>query len=294
ETISGGEVERAIANGFTPERIIYNGPNPATRLEHAPKYIFADSVEAFAANVAHIQGSVSGIRLRPPRIPSHFGVPPSHIDELIAAVRAGGRNETAVSFQVRQEDYGEYTFRGLVAAVTEVAEHIQRESGARIVAFDVGGGRSPQSFDKSAEDGDLRFMRDYVLQRLPDVRDFFIEPGQELDFSLEAFVAPVLEARRTSEGPEIIIDAGEPDFPYIHQAAHRLYLLRSSHIEKLEGGPGRIIGRSCLEADVVGKNVRLPTDIGTSDAIIIGEVGAYDASAHYAFAQGFISGNTSP
>src|SRR5947209_14783520 len=50
ETISGGEIDQALHCGFTPERIIYNGPNPATRLKIMPKYVFAESVESFSAN----------------------------------------------------------------------------------------------------------------------------------------------------------------------------------------------------------------------------------------------------
>jgi len=294
ETISGGEIDQALHCGFTPERIIYNGPNPATRLKIMPKYVFADSVESFAANARALTDSIVGVRLRPPRIASHFGVPPARVDELIAVVRASGRSEIGVSFQIRDEDYISYDLRGLIDIVTETALRIERESGARVVAFDAGGGHSPQSFDKHANDDDFGYLCSHVGERLTGVREFVIEPGQELDFSLEAMIAPVLEARSSAEGPEIIVDAGHPDFPHLQQAPHRLFLRRNGALQKLSGGPGRIIGRSCLEYDVIAQNVRLPTDIGTQDAIVIADIGAYDASTQYAFAMGFISGNTAP
>jgi len=294
ETISGGEVEQSLANGFAPERIIYNGPNPATRLTVQPKYVFADSVEAFAANCRGLSNSIVGVRLRPPRIPSRFGVPPGRLEEFIAAVRASGREEIAVSFQVRAEDYGAYDFRGLIQTTVETAQRVERETGARVVAFDAGGGHSPSAFDELAKHGELDFLCEHAGARLSHVREYLIEPGQELDLSLEALIAPVLEVRSAGEGPEIVIDAGHPDFPYLREAPHRFYLKRGSRIEKLTGGSGRIVGRSCLEEDIVSQNVSLPTDIGTGDAIIVADVGAYDASTQYAFAQGFISGNTTP
>jgi diaminopimelate decarboxylase len=292
ETISGGEVQQALKHGFTAQQVVYNGPIPASRLHVMPKYVFADSVESFAANARALGDSIVGVRLRPPRIHSHFGVPPTRVDELIAAVRGSGRPEIGVSFQIREEDYGAYDLRRLVDVVTETAQRIERESGARIVAFDAGGGHSPQSFDKHAKDDDFGYMCSHVSDRLTSVREFLIEPGQELDLSLQAMIAPVLEARSTAEGPEIVVDAGHPDFPYLQQAPHRFFLRRNDTLEQLDGGPGRIIGRSCLEYDVIAQNVRLPTDVGTQDAIVIADIGAYDASTQYAFAMGFISGNT--
>lgn len=69
---------------------------------------------------------------------------------------------------------------------------------------------------------------------------------------------------------------------------------RDGKLEKLRGGSARIIGRSCLEYDIVAQGVGLPANIGTSDAIVVADVGAYDASTQYAFAMGCISGNTAP
>jgi diaminopimelate decarboxylase len=129
-----------------------------------------------------------------------------------------------------------------------------------------------------------------VQQRLPDVRELLIEPGQELDFSLEALVAPILEVR--SGNPcEIVIDAGRPDFPAIDKTPHRLFLLRDERAALLSSGCDRVLGRTCLEDDVVG-TVSLPAGVRCGDAIVVADIGAYDASMRYAFAQGRESGNT--
>lgn len=294
ECISPGEVENARENGFAPDRIIYNGPKPASTLTIQPKIAFADSVEAYRRICADLPNTLCGVRLRPAGIASRFGVPMNRFGDLTAAIRECGRNELGVSFQVRAEDYGAYDFRGLVDTVSETAARIAAETGVTIVVFDVGAGRSPQQFDAAAENGDFTYAAKVVQARLPGVREIVAEPGQEVDTSLEAVIAPVLEARPTPEGPEIIVDAGYPDFPEIGKFAHRLFLLREGRATQLKGGPGSILGRTCLEFDRIATNVCLPRDVGTNDAIVICDVGSYDASMEFAFAQGLRSGNTAP
>lgn len=290
ECISRGEVEVSLGAGFRQEDIIYNGPVPATTVQAQPKYVFADSIEAYTANCAALPGSVVGIRIRPPGIESRFGVPVDRLADLGAAMRRSGRAETAVSFQVRSEDYGGNTFRGIASAVLDVASQLEAKTAMRVVAFDAGGGRSAAEFDASFAAGDYAFVHDAVQQRLPNVREIFIEPGQELAFSVEALVAPVLEVRRGNP-EEIVIDAGRPDFPAIDKSPHRLFVLRDGRAALLRAGHDRVLGRTCLEDDIVA-TVSLPDDVRCGDAIVVADIGAYDASMRYAFAQGRESGNT--
>jgi diaminopimelate decarboxylase len=208
----------------------------------------------------------------------------------VRALRASGRAQTAVSFQVRSEDYGAMTFREIAAAVLDAASRIEAQTAMRIEAFNVGGGRSAREFDASAAAGDYRFLHDAVQTRLPHLRELLIEPGQELDFSLEAIVAPILESRNAGR-IEIVIDAGRPDFPAIDKAPHRFFLLRDGRPTLLRPGSDRILGRTCLENDIVG-TVSLPGEVRRGDAIVVADVGAYDSSMRYAFAAGRESGNT--
>lgn len=290
ECISNGEVQASLRAGFAPERVIYNGPVAATTLAVQPKYVFADSIEAYAADCAAPATTIAGIRIRPPGISSRFGVPSGRLHELLQVMRESGRRETAVSFQVRSEDYGENTFRGIAAAVLEIASQIESRTGMHVVGFDTGGGRSAIEFDASAAAGDYDFIHDAVCARLPHVREIIIEPGQELDFSLEAMVAPILEVR-SGHPAEVVVDAGLPDFPAIAKSPHRLFLLRDGVVAPLPRGRDRVLGRTCLEDDVIG-SVSLPSAVRCGDAIVVADVGAYDASMRYAFAQGRESGNT--
>lgn len=290
ECISRGEVEMSASAGFHAGSIVYNGPVPASTLNLQPKLVFADSIEAYDTACASLRGSIVGIRIRPPGIDSRFGVPISSLDELIRAMRDSGRTETAVSFQVRSEDYGDNTFRGIASAALHVAREIESQTDIRVAAFDVGGGRSAVEFDKSVAAGDYEYVHDAAQQRLPHLREIIMEPGQELDFSLEALVAPILELRSRNPA-EIVVDAGRPDFPAIDKTPHRLFMLRDGRVALLPSGCERVLGRTCLEDDVVGA-VSLPADVRPGDAIVVADIGAYDASMRYAFAEGRVSGNT--
>lgn len=290
ECISSGEIQAALRAGFNPGTVIYNGPVPASALEIQPKFVFADSIEAYDADCATLRDTIVGVRIRPAGIDSRFGVPVERFDELVRAMRKNGRTETAVSFQVRSEDYGDNDFRGIASSVLEVAALLESQTEIRVAAFNVGGGRSAAEFDASAAAGDFAFVHYSAQQRLPNVREIMMEPGQELDFSLEALVAPILEVR-SGNPAEVVVDAGRPDFPAIDKTPHRIFLVRDERAALLPSGCNRVLGRTCLEDDVVG-SVALPPGVRCGDAIVIADIGAYDASMRYAFAQGRESGNT--
>lgn len=286
EAISPAEMDRALECGFRAGDVVYNGPFPATTCRVAPGYIFADSVQAFRNAAGIFAASVTGVRLRPPGIRSRFGVAAQDFDELVRAVRESRRPELGVSFHVRPEDYGSYTWRTLVCAVLDLAARLELESGARVTVFDVGGGKRPEEFDEAVAAGDFDWLQSQVPAGLEHVREIFCEPGQALATSIEAVVAPVLEVRERKSGLEIVVDAGYPDVPQIATFEHRLFHAHDGTISPVaRNGFTRILGRTCLEYDVIASNAALSACC-EGDAVIIGDAGAYDASMHFAFSEG--------
>jgi diaminopimelate decarboxylase len=292
ECISDGEVDAALRCGFEPMGIVYNGPKPPS-LRNAPRYVFADSLEAFHRNAKAPGNTIVGLRLRPGGVHSRFGIAECDWKRAAHAVKQSKRSCTAISFQVRSEDHPPGGFRRLVDEITQAAAWFERESGAPVVAFDSGAGRSAREFDESEYRHDYDFLDDLIGRRLPNVRESLIEPGQEITAATEAIVAPVLEIRRRADGRrEIVVDAGLPDVPTIEKVAHRICAATADGVELLRSGGDVILGRTCLETDVIGC-VALPPALTDRDAIVIADAGAYDSSMHYAFAEGVKSGNTS-
>lgn len=291
EVIHPLELERALACGFSPTACVYNGPYPAIYCRAEPGIVFADSIEAFTAAAATFQNALIGVRVRPRGIPSHFGIPPEDLETCAQAIRRSGRRRFGLSFHVRPQDYGDRTWRDLVEAALELAVELQRAGGARAVCFDVGGGKVPEEFDASARGGDFRWLHSRAVDALPDLETILAEPGQALATPCEAVVAPVLEVRRRGGNTDLVVDAGYPDLPQIESYVHRLYLARGSELRAIErGGSCRIVGRTCLEYDLLAADARLE-DAAPGDAIVVADAGAYDASMRFAFARGRV-GNT--
>ena len=47
-----------------------------------------------------------------------------------------------------------------------------------------------------------------------------------------------------------------------------------------------ILGRLCMEADILAESIALPASLQAGDMIVIGDTGAYDSSMTYDFGKG--------
>ncbi len=285
EVIGPQELELAHRIGFA-NRTIYNGPHPAWRAGDVPAIVLSDSPEAFVENARRLDGALVGIRVRPPGIPSRFGIVESQLDAICDAIRASGRRTTAVSLHVRPEDFGDRSWRQIVASAIDVAREIERRTSAKVTVFDVGGGKTPVEFDQSLAAGDFAWLLRETVAALPSAHAIFAEPGQAVVTPCAFVVAPVLEIRRCNGVTDVVVDAGYPDVPQIRSFPHRVLAVTDGDITLLDRGPDRILGCTCLEYDVIRGDVRLPAEVDAIEAIVIADAGAYDYSMGFDFARG--------
>lgn len=285
EVISPEELELALDVGFE-NRTIYNGPHPAWRHESVAGIVFSDSPEAFVQNVRRLEGVLIGARLRPPGVSSRFGISEHQLDELCDAISASGRRTIGISMHVRPQDYEGRTWRSIVANTINMARTIERRTRARVTAFDVGGGKTPVEFDRALAAGDFAWLLRETNAVLPFAHAIFAEPGQAVTTPGAIFVAPVLEIRRDGGRTDVVVDAGYPDIPQIGTFPHRVLAVTNWNVHLLPEGNDRILGCTCLEYDIIRSHVRLPHDLAHLRAIVIADVGAYDASMGFDFARG--------
>jgi diaminopimelate decarboxylase len=285
EVISPAELDEAIACGFQPSDVVYNGPYPAERCRVGPGFIFADSVEAYTSATRRFPMSCVGARVRPPGIMSRFGTLPEELGELAKAIEQSGRPATAISFHVRPGDYGLYTLRTIASAVIDYAQELERRCSVPVTIFDIGGGKRPLEFDAAVGSGDFEWIERRVRERLPHVQAVFVELAQALVTSGEGVIGSILEVRRRGNITEAVIDAGYPEVPQVHSFEHRLFHLRAGNVRRLIHGTDRLLGRTCLEYDVISSSSSL-SGCRAGDAIAIADAGAYDASMSFGFAQG--------
>lgn len=277
--ISHEEIAWTEDCGFTPAETIYNGPIPlGSRTRERPlAYAFADSVEAFAQNAARGVTRVHGVRLRPAMIASRFGVSLEDEEKLHEAIDALPEDAPlAVSFDVRREGHRGALWRDIAGDVLERAVRIQRQSGRRLVAFDIGGGWTPEQFDADFA-GDVRWLTDRIVDRLPYCTDLIAEPGEAMCAPTEGLVTTVLEVRLSRPSREAIVDTGHPDWPETHAYAHGMFVRREGSWVPIGVGGDRLGGRTHLEDDLID-GLRFPPDLAPGDRLLIADAGSHDTN----------------
>jgi diaminopimelate decarboxylase len=287
ETISRDEIAWAFRNGFTPSRTIYNGPEPLLQPPAGEPLavIFADSIEAFVRNRERSASRIAGIRMRPSMLSSRFGVPIDDEPELREAVAAGTRGDPlGISFHARREDFKSASWRDVAGDVLQRASALERSTGARVAAFDVGGGWTPQQFDETFEP-DMAWLVERVAEALPACTQVFFEPGQSICTPTEALLTEVMEVRRRRGRQEIIVDLGYSDWPQMHEYPHAMFVWRQGRWHPLGHGPDRCGGRTCLEYDLV-EGLQFPPDVAAGDRLLVVDSGSYDHSMAFDFARG--------
>jgi diaminopimelate decarboxylase len=287
EVISPDELHWARRQGFGPEEIVYNGPQPLQDQAAGERiaFAFADSVEAFARNLDRRVAHVHGVRLRPSMIASRFGVPLEDEPELTALVEtAPPETPLGISFHARREDLNGASWRDVAGDVLERAVALEARSGRRVVAFDVGGGWTPDEFDASFQP-DIRWLVDRIFDLLPSCTKLLFEPGQAVCTPTEALLTRVLEVRARRGRRDAVVDLGYPDWPQMHAYVHGFFAWREGRWALLGHGPDRLLGRTCLEYDLI-EGLRFPPDIAEGEVLLIAGAGSYDHSMAFGFARG--------
>ncbi|HUR97270.1 MAG TPA: ATP-grasp domain-containing protein [Pyrinomonadaceae bacterium] len=301
EAISPLEAQKAIRFGFKPEQVILNGPAKWWRREELPDgelhAIFCDSVDELQDVTSAIESgvlktSIAGIRLRTPNIPSRFGIPidsPELFEVLINAVR---RLPTSVKFGVHfhmaSSNVGVKQWRHLFKSMLRWCGSIEALSGRVIECLDVGGGWFPE--DVLANKGDrMDNNLELIAENLSNVTEVISEPGKAVAQPTMAMAMSVLEIRRYAGGSsEAVMDGSIAELPMYSFHPHRI-LSRdraSGQWLPLQRGKSMLLGRLCMEHDIVASNVALPEDAKAGDVFVFCDAGAYDRSMSYVFGCG--------
>lgn len=300
EAISQLEVDRALGAGFVAGEIVLNGPGkwwPRRTSGRRLRAVFCDSlVELRTVREWVVAGDrvadVVGIRLRPPQFTSRFGIPVTAlgaIDEVaheVARMPAG--IPFGIHFHLPSGAIGVEQWWSLVGVMLDLASAIQGESCTPVQSFDIGGGWLPDDWV-----GILLPRLPELIGRaaaiLPELSEVLLEPGRALAQPAMAMIARVLEVRTwAGHVVEIVIDASIAELPETGRYPHPV-LVRdrgSDHWVVLSAGPHRVLGRSCMEADILMTDVLLPQTLLPGDFVAIADAGAYDHSKSYTFGCG--------
>lgn len=295
EVISREELEWVLANRFDAASIVYNGPVPLSagdlRAGRGLRALFADSVESFRRSVGFPSVETLGARLRPPFVDSRFGIDVENFEEFAALKGAldtlpGGRS-FGLSFHIQSSRIGAARWRSLLPGIVEQAVAFQELTGRDVDLLDLGGGHD-------AADVDACFAPEFtgivegLRRRLPELEAVVLEPGKALVEPCGALVATVLELRRRGGGRrEAVVDASVAEIPLVNLFPHRVLVVSGDRVEFLGAGGDAVLGRLCMESDILMPNAAFPSWLREGDRMVFLDCGAYDASMAYSFGKGY-------
>jgi diaminopimelate decarboxylase len=301
EAISLLEVRKALEVGFRPDQVILNGPAkfwpegllPKERI-HA---FFCDSIADLDRTVAAVEaGDLSskhiGIRVRTPNIGSRFGIPldsPGTFRKLVEGVkRLPADSAFGIHFHMASSNIGVAGWNHLFESMIGWCRSIEQLTGRTIEILDLGGGWWPDDWHG---DGDDRFAKAAARIRdaLPGVRQIVSEPGKAMAQPSMALAMRILEIQEHEEDHvEAVVDASIAELPMHFFQPHRMLrqCRETGALQPLGRGKTVLMGRLCMEHDVVATNVSLPEGTRAGDLLIFCDAGGYDRSMSYVFGRG--------
>jgi diaminopimelate decarboxylase len=301
EAISLLEVRKAIDNGFRANQVVLNGPGkwwPQGMLPRRQLHaVFCDSIADLTRSVAallsgELQSKHVGIRIRTPNIVSRFGIPidsPQTFGRLVDAVALLPKDTAfGIHFHMASSNIGVPQWWHLFESMLKWCASIERLTGRSIELLDIGGGWFPDDW-QSGGDGKLAQAVDTIKLLLPNVREIISEPGKAIAQPSMALVTRVLEIQEhEDESIEAVVDASIAELPMFAFQPHRILrqCRKTGDLTPLGRGKTHLMGRLCMEHDIIASNVGLPPATRAGDLLIFCDAGGYDRSMSYEFGRG--------
>ncbi|HEV2915346.1 MAG TPA: ATP-grasp domain-containing protein [Pyrinomonadaceae bacterium] len=301
EAISLLEVQKALKAGFKPEQVVLNGPGkwwPEGLLPDSPMHaVFCDSVPDLRRVVESMQrrelrSKVVGVRLRTPNTASRFGIPvdsPASLRKLVEAVETLPPDcSFGVHFHMASSNIGVRQWWHLYESMLRWAHSIETLTARKIEYLDVGGGWFPDDWHTESAD---QFAGAIARARgsLRHVREIISEPGKALAQPSMALAMRLLEfEEKDEEVREAVVDGSIAELPMHFFQPHRILHRdsRTGECRPLRRGKTMLLGRLCMEHDIVARGVELPEGARAGDLLVFCDAGGYDRSMSYVFGRG--------
>ena len=301
EAISLLEVKKAIDLGFNASQIVLNGPAKWWHPELIPSEpfhaVFCDSISDLTRVVSlltngELKAKTVGVRLRTPNIPSRFGIPidtPKVFKALLDAVEMLPSGcDFGIHFHMASSNVGVEQWWHLFESMLRWCASVEVLSGRSISVLDIGGGWFPDDWHDNNYANDARTMS-RVHEFLPHVKQIICEPGKALAQPSMALAMRILEVQDFPDvATDVVVDASIAELPmsffYPHRILHQS--AKTGAWRSVGRGKSHLLGRLCMEHDVIASNIGLPKEAESGDLIVFCDAGAYDRSMSYVFGRG--------
>jgi diaminopimelate decarboxylase len=302
EAISLLEVRKALDTGFKPEQVVLNGPGkwwPEGLLPSSPIHaVFSDSIAdlkrvAAAVEAKELRAKIVGVRLRAPNAGSRFGIPvdtPQDLRRLVAAVELLPRDSAfGIHFHMASSNIGVRQWWHLFESMLRWCRSVETLTGRRVECLDVGGGWFPDDWHVDSADQFAAAVHS-ARKFLPGVVQIISEPGKAMAQPSTALAMRLLEFEESPEGEieEAVVDGSVAELPMHFFQPHRILHQdrETKEWKALKRGKTQLLGRLCMEHDIVALNVELPEGARVGDVLVFCDAGAYDRSMSYVFGRG--------
>jgi diaminopimelate decarboxylase len=295
DTVSGGEIRRALLAGIAAEKIIFSGVGKtreeiAFALESRIGQLNVESPEELEmineiAAASKVQARIS-IRVNPDvdagthekistgRKSDKFGVPWHGVWETYQEARSLSHLEVqGVACHIGSQITDLTPFVDAFAKVTDLAGELLAD-GFPLQRIDLGGGLGIRYKDETPV-----AVPDYAEAVMKHVRSLglklFLEPGRSISASAGALISGVQFIKQTEGKSFVVLDAGMNDLarPAIYGAYHEIVPVRQGDAEESYD----LVGPVCESSDIFGSNRRLPK-VESGDLVAILDAGAYGAA----------------
>jgi diaminopimelate decarboxylase len=154
--------------------------------------------------------------------------------------------------------------------------------------LDMGGGWFPDDWH-SRDNRRFDQAVDRVKEMLANVRQIISEPGKAMAQPSMALAMRILEIQEhEDQSVEAVVDGSIAELPMSSFQPHRVlrHCETSGELQPLGRGKAHLMGRLCMEHDIVAANVALPQGTRAGDLLIFCDAGGYDRSMSYVFGRG--------
>lgn len=301
DTVSEGEIKKAIQSGFQPQQIIFSGVGKTKKeiqyaIDLGIKQINVESLQELEriANMASDSGQKIdiGIRVNPDVNPNthpyittgfrenKFGLGIDHLDKVLNLI---SKTSSPVRLRGLSMHIGSQLFdldclRDAILIIKNLFHSLVGQ-GFQIDRLDIGGGLGIRyETDSEIEETNLicAFGK-MVHETLSDIdAEILIEPGRILVARSGLLIGQVQYIKSTDVKNFAILNTGMHHLirPALYGAHHRvLPLIKNNDPAKIYD----VVGPICESSDFLAKNIELPL-VRQDDYLAIADVGAYGAS----------------
>lgn len=305
DVVSGGEIQHAIACGFSYQQLVYSGVGKTRKeLELAIKNdIHQINVESIPelqriGQMAKEMGKKANVvfRINPDiSIQSHpyiatglkdnkFGIDFGQLNDVIAAARqhAGSIAVKGISLHLGSQMLEFSSLKDSLAKLKPLFWQLRKEF-PECHRFDFGGGLGIhyEKQDLISENELLKKYADVVFSELASLKkeipeiEIQSEPGRWLVGHCGVLLSQVQYVKKTPHKEFIILDSGMNHLlrPSLYEAYHCIHALKNTGSLKTYD----VVGPICESADFFGKDREL-NEVKQDDFVVVRDCGAYAAT----------------